>query len=82
MLSSSIKQRVSKVVGAVEFNEILSVFYREGQKMSWHDDGEAGLGEYVASLSLGAHATMSWRRKHGPTVLSITLSHGVSGRER
>lgn len=26
----------------VEFNEILSVMYREGQKMSWHDDGEAG----------------------------------------
>ena len=24
------------------FNEILSVIYREGQKMSWHDDGEEG----------------------------------------
>lgn len=26
----------------VDFNEILSVMYREGQKMSWHDDGEDG----------------------------------------
>ncbi|ORX36285.1 hypothetical protein BD324DRAFT_651527 [Kockovaella imperatae] len=26
----------------VDFNEILSVIYREGQKMSWHDDGEEG----------------------------------------
>ena len=26
----------------VKFNEILSVFYREGQKMNWHDDGEDG----------------------------------------
>lgn len=25
-----------------EFNEILSVIYREGQKMGWHDDGEPG----------------------------------------
>lgn len=35
----------------VEFNEVLSVLYREGQKMSWHDDGEPGktritLGQY------------------------------------
>lgn len=77
-LTGRIKTRVGQVVGQVEFNEILSVFYREGQKMNWHDDGEAGLGEHVASLSLGGHATMSWRRKHGPTVLSITLAHGVS----
>ena len=26
----------------VHFNEVLSVLYREGQKMSWHDDGEEG----------------------------------------
>lgn len=47
----------------VAFNEILSVMYREGQKMSWHDDGEPGLEPIVASLSLGSAATMSWRRK-------------------
>lgn len=38
-----IKERVSTVLGErVDFNEILSVLYREGQKMSWHDDGEKG----------------------------------------
>lgn len=31
--------------------------------MSYHDDGEQGLGPIVASLSLGADATMSFRRK-------------------
>jgi alkylated DNA repair dioxygenase AlkB len=40
---SRIRDRVAAVLGErVEFNEILSVMYREGQKMSWHDDGEAG----------------------------------------
>lgn len=39
-----IRARVASVLGeAVEFNEILSVMYREGQKMSWHDDGEHGM---------------------------------------
>lgn len=52
----------------VEFNEVLSVLYREGQKMSWHDDGEVGLGPVVASLSLGSSATMSWRPKTGRIV--------------
>ncbi|WVQ94541.1 hypothetical protein IAU59_001620 [Kwoniella sp. CBS 9459] len=47
----------------VRFNEILSVMYREGQKMSWHDDGEKGLGHVVASLSLGSPAIMSFRLK-------------------
>lgn len=31
--------------------------------MSYHDDGEQGLGPIVASLSLGADATMSFRLK-------------------
>ncbi|GMK56647.1 hypothetical protein CspeluHIS016_0304870 [Cutaneotrichosporon spelunceum] len=67
----------------VEFNEILSVMYREGQKMSWHDDGEAGLGPVVATLSLGCPATMSFRPKSAskagtkhPSVLDLTLMHG------
>lgn len=39
-----IKNRVARVLGTrIEFNEILSVMYREGQKMSWHDDGEYGM---------------------------------------
>ncbi|TYJ58787.1 hypothetical protein B9479_000623 [Cryptococcus floricola] len=66
-----------------QFNEILSVCYREGQKMGYHDDGEPGLGPVVASLSLGSSAIMSFRPKPGekqrgnPDVaLNITLSHG------
>jgi hypothetical protein len=59
-----IKERVSAVLGKdVDFNEILSVLYRDGQKMSWHDDGEPGLGKVVSSLSLGSPAIMSWRPK-------------------
>ncbi|KAL7419440.1 hypothetical protein Q5752_006278 [Cryptotrichosporon argae] len=59
-----IRDTVRDVVGErVEFNEILSVMYREGQKMSWHDDGEKGLGPTVAALSLGSTATMSFRPK-------------------
>jgi alkylated DNA repair dioxygenase AlkB len=42
-LTSRIKQNVAAALGeTVEFNEVLSVLYREGQKMSWHDDGEEG----------------------------------------
>ncbi|KAK4046465.1 hypothetical protein OIV83_006057 [Microbotryomycetes sp. JL201] len=45
------------------FNEVLSVAYMEGGKMSFHDDGEVGLGPVVASLSLGSDADMTFRRK-------------------
>ncbi|WVQ73812.1 hypothetical protein IAR50_003393 [Cryptococcus sp. DSM 104548] len=81
-----IKSSVASVLGEeYGFNEILSVCYREGQKMGYHDDGEPGLGPVVASLSLGSSAIMSFRPKSGgrekqrgnPDVsLSITLSHG------
>lgn len=67
----------------VDFNEVLSVMYREGQKMSWHDDGEVGLGPVVASLSLGSSATMSWRPKGGrvePNVGYYRGSHANKGR--
>lgn len=38
------------------FNEMLSVFYLQKQKMNWHDDGEDGVGPVVASLSLCVYA--------------------------
>ena len=42
-MRSRITRNVSTVLGGTTaFNEILSVLYREGQKMSWHDDGEHG----------------------------------------
>ncbi|SGY17989.1 BQ5605_C015g07945 [Microbotryum silenes-dioicae] len=53
----------SSVLQPDGFNEVLSVAYYQGGKMSYHDDGEHGVGPIVASLSLGADATMSFRRK-------------------
>jgi len=49
-----------------EFNELLTIGYFDGQNIKYHDDGEEGLGETVASLSLGHPADMSFRvkRKH------------------
>ena len=73
-----IKARVAEVLSEqVDFNEILSVLYRDGQKMSWHDDGEPGLGNVVASLSLGSPAAMSWRPKahSGKNKYIMGLSH-------
>ncbi|KAL3418928.1 hypothetical protein PVAG01_09149 [Phlyctema vagabunda] len=73
------------------FNELLSIGYFEDTKISWHDDGEKELGPTVATLSLGADATMSFRPKkksnvcgppktsnegEKPTVLKIKLGHG------
>lgn len=46
-----------------EFNELLTFGYFKGQKINFHDDGEKGLGETVATLSLGNSATMSFRVK-------------------
>ncbi|GAA5976239.1 hypothetical protein JCM10908_005427 [Rhodotorula pacifica] len=47
------------------FNEVLSVAYMTGGRMNlqYHDDGERGLGPFVASISLGSDAMMSFRRK-------------------
>lgn len=46
-----------------EFNEVLALGYFESQKISYHDDGEHGLGPTIATLSLGAPATMRIRLK-------------------
>jgi hypothetical protein len=46
-----------------DFNQMLVAVYMEGQKMSWHDDGEKGVGPIIASLSLGSPAEMKVRRK-------------------
>ncbi|OJD32311.1 oxoglutarate iron-dependent oxygenase [Diplodia corticola] len=46
-----------------EFNELLALGYFEKQKISYHDDGEKGLGPTIATLSIGAPATMSIRMK-------------------
>ncbi|KZM26093.1 hypothetical protein ST47_g2755 [Ascochyta rabiei] len=46
-----------------EFNEVLALGYFESQKISYHDDGEFGLGPTIATLSLGAPGTMRIRLK-------------------
>ncbi|KAF9641004.1 Oxoglutarate/iron-dependent oxygenase [Lasiodiplodia theobromae] len=46
-----------------EFNELLALGYFEQQRISYHDDGEFGLGPTIATLSIGAPATMKIRLK-------------------
>ncbi|KAL7269960.1 hypothetical protein RUND412_007342 [Rhizina undulata] len=58
-----IHKRVGLIYPDAEFNEILSVGYFEEQKMGYHDDGEAGLGDTVASISLGAPSRFRFRLK-------------------
>ena len=45
------------------FNELYLVAYLQDQSMSYHDDGEKGLGSTVATLSLGGRAEMNFRPK-------------------
>ena len=47
----------------MDFNEELIFAYMEGQKIEYHDDGEAGLGPRIATLSLGGKAKMCLRMK-------------------
>ncbi|GAM84217.1 hypothetical protein ANO11243_022110 [Dothideomycetidae sp. 11243] len=46
-----------------DFNELLAIGYFDGQNIKYHDDGENGLGDTVASLSLGYPAEMYFRVK-------------------
>ncbi|GBC05489.1 hypothetical protein RclHR1_06250011 [Rhizophagus clarus] len=46
-----------------DFNRMSVAMHIEGQKMSWHDDGEKGVGPIIASLSLGSPAEIKIRRK-------------------
>src|SRR5439155_24678245 len=50
-------------ISNADFNEMLSAIYMEGQRMSWHDDGEKGVGPVIAALSLGSDAEMKFRQK-------------------
>ncbi|KAI8938200.1 hypothetical protein NX059_005861 [Plenodomus lindquistii] len=58
-----------------DFNEVLALGYFEGQKITYHDDGETGLGPTIATLSLGAPGTMRIRMKarhyHGVSTSGI-----------
>jgi len=54
---------VNEESGYQDFNELLIFAYLQGQKIKYHDDGEKGLGPRIATLSLGAPATMTLRLK-------------------
>ncbi|OAF58525.1 hypothetical protein VC83_04909 [Pseudogymnoascus destructans] len=72
------------------FNELLSIGYFQDCSIGYHDDGESTLGPTVATLSLGASATMSLRPKAKAAVgitsknakgtkapvIRVTLEHG------
>jgi len=62
------------------FNEALSICYLMGQKLNYHSDDEKGLGEVVASISLGNRAAMDFRpytsTGHGARCLRLQLRHG------
>ncbi|KAJ4984405.1 hypothetical protein SVAN01_10112 [Stagonosporopsis vannaccii] len=45
------------------FNEVLALGYFESQRISYHDDGESGLGPTIATLSLGSPGVMKLRLK-------------------
>ncbi|ROT34664.1 hypothetical protein SODALDRAFT_285960 [Sodiomyces alkalinus F11] len=65
----------------VEFNELLSLGYMEGDRIGYHDDGEDTLGPTVATLSLGSPALMAFRikKKHNSDqreVLRFPIYHG------
>lgn len=74
--------------GTASFNELYPVLYLTHQKMSFHDDGEPGLGPIVSSLSLGSTCRMKFRlkekhmhafpqvEKRDRTVLDLPLRHG------
>lgn len=70
-----VTRTVNKIIEC-SFNELLSVMYLEGQKMSWHDDGEVGVGPVIASLSLGSTAYMKFRRKGQGAMMNLQLEHG------
>lgn len=57
------REFVNEPAGYQDFNEELVFAYMQGQNIKYHDDGEKGLGPRIATLSLGAGATMTLRVK-------------------
>lgn len=66
---------------SLQFNSVLLNYYRDGKdKMGWHSDDEATLGDavYIASISLGADRCFQLRHKYNKNIkpISVTLEHG------
>lgn len=51
----------------------------EGQRMSWYDDGEKGVGPVIASLSLGFYAEMKFRQKPKKKASKLTNEVELDG---
>ncbi|CAG8549804.1 14115_t:CDS:10, partial [Racocetra persica] len=58
-----IHEMCNAFIEGVKFNEMLLAAYLNDQRMSWHDDGERGVGPIIGNLSLGASAELKFRRK-------------------
>ncbi|KAH7104300.1 hypothetical protein BKA62DRAFT_694201 [Auriculariales sp. MPI-PUGE-AT-0066] len=86
-----IASRAQLVASGARFNEMLVAAYLDDCKMNYHSDFEPGLGEDIASLSLGYPAKMTFRpmaarnkddaanqpsRRGEQVTLRFTLYHG------
>ncbi|KAF0455813.1 Melanoma inhibitory activity protein 3 [Gigaspora margarita] len=58
-----VQEMCNVLVDGAKFNEMLLAAYLNDQRMSWHDDGEKGVGPIIGNLSLGASAELKFRRK-------------------
>lgn len=77
-LLTSIRQQVEAAVN-FQFNSVLVNWYRNGEDyVGWHADDEAELGPspLIASLSLGAARTFSYKHKKLNVTGSVLLTSG------
>ncbi len=74
-----LKRYLEAVTGTI-FNAVLINLYRDGSdKMGWHSDDEAELGQNpnIASVSLGAQRSFKLRHKDKAAAdISLELAHG------
>jgi len=74
-------ESISRGQGVIQhtpFNEILSVaYFNENQKMNYHSDSERGLGNVVASLSMGSPAVMSFRKRTARLQPASSKAEGI-----
>lgn len=74
----TVRKRIETVTGQA-FNSVLLNLYRDGEdRMGWHSDDEAELGDepWVASYSLGAARRFAFRRRGGTrTAHVLELAH-------
>jgi alkylated DNA repair dioxygenase AlkB len=81
---SELRIRVAAATGA-RLNSALANLYRDGDDtVGWHSDDEPGVGETIASLSLGETRDFCMRHKGGKQKVTIPLTSGsllvMSGR--